>query len=48
MRCAFMKENMPDIEEISSEITKKLDIIPVSHMDEVLKAALVKPKKARQ
>ena len=42
------KENMPDIEEISSEITKKLDIIPVSHMDEVLKAALVKPKKARQ
>lgn len=39
------KENMPDIEEISSEITKKLDIIPVSHMDEVLKAALAKPKK---
>ncbi len=40
------KENMPDIEEISSEITKKLDIVPVSHMDEVLKTALVKPKKA--
>lgn len=42
------KENMPDIEEISSEITKKLDIVPVSHMDEVLKTALAKPKKARQ
>ena len=38
-------ENMPDIEEISSEITKGLDIVPVSHMNEVLKAALVKPKK---
>lgn len=40
------KENMPDIEEISTEITKKLEIVPVSHMDEVLKNALVKPKKA--
>ena len=38
-------ENMPDIEEISSEITKGLDIVPVSHMNEVLKTALVKPKK---
>lgn len=34
------KENMPDIEEISSEITKKLEIVPVSHMDKVLKTAL--------
>ena len=34
------KENIPDIEEISSEITKKLDIVPVSHMNEVLKTAL--------
>ena len=42
------KENMPDIEEISSEITKKLDIVAASHMEEVLKAAFVKPKKARQ
>lgn len=38
-------ENTPDIEEISSEITKGLDIVPVSHMNEVLKTALVKPKK---
>ena len=38
-------ENMPDIEEISSEITKGLDIVTVSHMNEVLKTALVKPKK---
>ena len=42
------KENMPDIEEISSEITKKLDIVAAAHMEEVLKAAFVKPKKARQ
>lgn len=39
------KENMSDVEEISSEITKGLEIIPVSHMDEVLKIALVKSKK---
>ncbi len=39
------KENLPDVEEISSEITKGLDIVPVSHMDEVLKIALVKSKK---
>ncbi len=41
------KENMLDIEEISSEITKGLAIIPASNMDEVLKAALVKSKKQR-
>lgn len=34
------QENEPDVEEISSEITKGLEIIPVSHMDEVLKIAL--------
>lgn len=39
------KENMPDIGEISSEITKGLNIVPVSQMNEVLKTALVKPKK---
>lgn len=39
------QENIPDVEEISSEITKGLEIIPVSHMDEVLKIALVKSKK---
>lgn len=34
------KENMADVEEISAEITKGLEIEPVSHMDEVLKIAL--------
>ena len=34
------KENKADVEEISTEITKGLEIIPVSHMDEVLKLAL--------
>lgn len=39
------KENEVDVEEISKEITGGLEIIPVSHMDEVLKIALVKSKK---
>jgi len=34
------KENEKDVEEISSEITKGLEIIPVSQMEEVLKYAL--------
>lgn len=34
------KENKKDVDEISTEITKGLEIIPVSHMDEVLKIAL--------
>ena len=35
------KENTRDVEELSAEITKGLEIIPVAHMDEVLKIALV-------
>ena len=35
-------ENKRDVEELSSEITKGLEIIPVSHMREVLEIALVK------
>lgn len=35
------KENVPDVEELSSEITKGLEIIPVETMTEVLKEALV-------
>lgn len=35
------KENQVDVEELSSEITKDLEIIPVESMDEVLKEALV-------
>ena len=35
------KENVPDVEELSSEITKGLEIIPVETMTEVLNEALV-------
>ena len=35
------KENQVDVEELSTEITKGLEIIPVESMDEVLKKALV-------
>ena len=33
------KENERDVEDLSAEITKGLEIIPVSHMTEVLKYA---------
>lgn len=36
------KENKKDVDELSQEITKGLEIIPVSHMNEVLEIALVK------
>ena len=36
------QENERDLAEISEEITDGMEIIPVSQMDEVLKAALVK------
>ena len=35
------KENEIDVDEISAEITKGLEILPVSHMSEVLKHALI-------
>ena len=35
------EKNMRDVEDISAEITKGLEIIPVSHMTEVLEQALV-------
>ncbi|MBQ9983686.1 MAG: endopeptidase La, partial [Lachnospiraceae bacterium] len=35
------EKNMRDVEDISTEITKGLEIIPVSHMTEVLEQALV-------
>lgn len=35
------KENEIDVEEISAEITKGLEILPVSYMSEVLKHALI-------
>lgn len=35
------QENKVDLEDISSEIKKGMEILPVSHMDEVLKIALV-------
>jgi len=36
------KENTADVEELSSEITKGLEIIPVETMEEVLKKALTR------
>ena len=36
------KENQSDVEELSVEITKGLEIIPVESMNEVLKKALVR------
>ena len=39
------KDNKIDVDELSPEITKGLEIIPVAHMDEVLKIALVKEEK---
>lgn len=36
------KDNKKDVDELSQEITKGLEIIPVSHMNEVLEIALVK------
>ena len=35
------KDNVRDVEELSSEITKGLEIIPVAHMNEILRIALV-------
>lgn len=35
------KKNKADVDELSSEITKGLEIVPVEHMDEVLEHALV-------
>ena len=35
------KKNLADVEELSQEITKGLEILPVDHMEEVLKAAFV-------
>lgn len=35
------KKNLADVEELSQEITKGLEILPVEHMEEVLKAAFV-------
>jgi ATP-dependent Lon protease len=35
------KKNLADVEELSQEITKGLKILPVEHMEEVLKAAFV-------
>ena len=35
------EKNKVDVEELSAKITKGLEILPVEHMDEVLKKALV-------
>jgi ATP-dependent Lon protease len=38
----FPKENEKDLEEIPKSVRKELNFIPVSHMDEILKIALVR------
>jgi predicted ATP-dependent protease len=40
-RILFPKENENDIEEIPATVRKDLELIPVSHVDEVLYEALV-------
>jgi ATP-dependent Lon protease len=40
-RVIIPEENMKDIEEIPKRILKKVELLPVAHMDEVLKKALV-------
>lgn len=35
------KENEKDLDEISAEITEGMEILPVEHMDQVIKAAMV-------
>lgn len=42
------KENVKDVEEISTEITKGLEIIPVAQMEEVLKTALKRKRAAKK
>jgi ATP-dependent Lon protease len=37
------EENVKDLSEISAEIKNKIDIIPGARVDDVLKAALVRP-----
>ena len=40
-RVIIPEDNMKDIEEIPKRILKKVELIPVAHMDDVLKQALV-------
>jgi ATP-dependent Lon protease len=40
-RVIIPEENVKDIEEIPKRILKKVELLPVAHMDEVLKKALV-------
>lgn len=49
VKTVFIPEkNVPDVEEISPEITKGLEIIPVSYMDEILKTALIYEEKKNE
>ena len=40
-RVIIPKENEKDLKEIPPKVLKAMEIIPVEHMDEVLRAALV-------
>ncbi|MGD9831005.1 MAG: endopeptidase La, partial [Hyphomicrobiaceae bacterium] len=45
-RVLIPEENVKDLAEIPEEVKNKLDIVPVSRMDEVLVAALLRPPQA--
>ena len=42
------EKNRRDVEEIATEITRGLEIIPVSYMEEVLEVALVQEEKENE
>lgn len=42
------EKNRRDVDEIAAEITKGLEIIPVNHMDEVLRIALVQEEREHE
>ena len=42
------KENQRDIEDIPKEILGKLQFVPVAHMDEVLKTALMSGEEGKE
>ena len=48
-RVILPARNMPDLKEIPSELARRIEFIPVEHMDEVIDAALQRsPKRPRK
>ncbi len=42
------KQNMPDLEEVPEEVLREVDILPISHVDEVLRQVLQDNPEPRQ